>query len=153
MPAKRKPGVPIPKRSSNHPDRRCLHLNLTAWEYGTIATRARDAGLSMPRYVRKAALGVPILGTKPGTDLLAHVRDAIMCVRALAETTLVRLDANTRRHLEAAIWELYQYAGELDYHIEHIEAAPEPAGSSTRQPARDVSAASEPSQPVRLDRV
>jgi hypothetical protein len=121
--AKRHPGDPIPPRSSHNPDRRSLHLNLTAAEYATIAERAAIAGLSRPRYIREAALAVQIYRTTAPADLLARTTRAIACVTALARSIAVSQSHHTRRHLESAMMELYEKDAELERHGEYIAAA------------------------------
>lgn len=76
---KRPNGDPIPPRSSGHPDRRSLHLNLTGREYELIAERADIAGLSRSRYVREAALAFQLYRTtSPAEPPCAHnPRDSV----------------------------------------------------------------------------
>lgn len=116
-------GAPIPPRSSEHPGRRTLHLNLTAREYAIIADRAAVAELSRPRYMREAALAVQIYRTTAAADLLTRTTRAIDCVRALACSIAVSQNHHTRRHMESAMVELYERGAELERHAEYIAAA------------------------------
>jgi hypothetical protein len=122
MPAKLIPGAPIPPRSSLNPDRRTLHLNLTAREYALIAERATIAGLSRPAYVREAALAFQIFRTTSPTELLAKTTRAIASVRALAQSIAVSQNHHTRRHLGPAMVELYEKDAELERHADYLAA-------------------------------
>jgi hypothetical protein len=117
---KRPPGAPIPPRSSRNPDRRSLHLNLTAREYTLISMCAAIADLSRPRYVRDAALAVQIYRTTSPTELLASTSRAIACVQELARMVGQNLDA--RRGLHAASIELQAKAAKLGRYSEEIAA-------------------------------
>src|ERR1700722_15019992 len=108
---KRPPGAPLPPRSSHNPDRRSLHLNLTAREYALISVCAAIADVSRPRYVREAALAVQIYRTTPPTELLASTSRAIACVHELSRMVGQNLDA--RRGLQAASIELQAEAAKL----------------------------------------
>jgi hypothetical protein len=138
----RPPSAPIPPRSSHNPDRRTLHLNLTAREYATIAERSAIAGLSRPCYVREAALAFQIYQTTSPTEILAHATSAIACIRSLASSPAVGLHFATWRRFEAAIAELHGKTTDLERHLEHIAAilalrppdSPNPLVSARRLP-------------------
>jgi hypothetical protein len=121
--AQQPPGAPIPPRSSRNPDRRTLHLNLTAREYGIIADRAAIAGLSRPRYLREAALALQIFRTTSPAELLARTTRAIACVRELARSIAIGQNQHTRRHFGSAMVELYEKDAQLEQHAEYIAAA------------------------------
>ena len=120
---KRPPGDPIPPRSSGHPDRRSLHLNLTAREYDLIAERAEIAGLSRPRYAREAALAFQLYRTTSPGELLANTTHAIACVRDLARMAAISQNLYTWRRLEVAMAELLAKDAELERHVEQIARA------------------------------
>lgn len=117
---KRPLGAPIPPRSSHNPDRRSLHLSLTAREYALVSACAAIADLSRPRYVREAALAVQIYRTTSPTELLASTSRAIACVHELARTVGQNLDI--QRSLRAAGIELQARAAKLGRYSEEIAA-------------------------------
>ena len=114
---------PVPPRSSGHPDRRSLHLNLTAREYALVSERAAIAGLSRPRYVREAALAFQLYSTTSPADLLINTTRAIACVRDLARMTAINQHLHTWRRLEIAMAELEATAAVLERHVEQIARA------------------------------
>jgi hypothetical protein len=120
---KRPPGDPIPPRSSGHPDRRSLHLNLTAREYALLTERAEIAGLSRPRYAREATLAFQLYRTTSPAELLAHTTHAIACVRELARMTATSQNLYTWRRLEVAMAELLAKDAELERHVQQIARA------------------------------
>jgi hypothetical protein len=83
---------------------------------------AAAEGLSRSRYVREAALAIPILRRVSLRERLPHTTRAIPCVRALARATTAALDAKTVYRLEAAMAELDVKAEELELHAECIAA-------------------------------
>lgn len=121
--AQQPPSAPIPPRSSLNPDRRTLHLNLTARECGIIADRAAIAGLSRPRYMREAALAVQIYRSTSPAELLTRTTRAIACARELARSIAISQNHHTRRHFESAIVELYEKDAQLEQHAKYIAAA------------------------------
>jgi hypothetical protein len=157
MPAKLIHGAPIPPRSSLNPDRRTLHLNLTAREYAVIAERARLAGLSRPRYVREVVLAFQIFRTTSPIELLTRTTRAIASVRALAQSIAVSQNLHTRRQLDSAMVELYEKDAVLERHSEYLAALlalippnspdaltaerrlPGPGSAIWRQPSTDAS--------------
>jgi len=107
---------------SHKPPRRFLHVPFTASEYETISLWAAATGLARSRYVREAALAIPILRRVSPRERLPHTTRAIACVRALARATMIAVDAKTAYRLEAAIAELGLRADELEDHAEVIAA-------------------------------
>jgi len=107
---------------SHKPPRRFLHVPFTVQDYETITIWAAAAGLLRSRYVREAALAIPILRRVSPRDRLPHTTRAIACVRALARATMAALDAKTAYRLEAAIAELGLRADELEDHAKAIAA-------------------------------
>jgi hypothetical protein len=107
---------------SKKPPRRFLHVPFTVQEYETITIWAGVAGLSRSRYVREAAVAVPILRRVSPRDRLPNTTRAITCIRALARATSAALDARMVYRLEAAIAELDARADELEQHAERIGA-------------------------------
>ncbi len=83
------------RRPSHKPPRRFLHVPFTVLEYETISLWAAAAGLTRSRYVREAALAIPILRRVSPRERLPHTTRAIACVRALARATMAAVDART----------------------------------------------------------
>jgi hypothetical protein len=107
---------------SHKPPCRFLHVPFTVQDYETISLWAAAAGLARSRYVREAALAIPILRRVSPRDRLPHTSRAIACIRALARATMAAVDARTVYRLEAAIAELDARADELEDHAEAIAA-------------------------------
>lgn len=100
---KRSDSALIPPRSSLNPDRRSLHVNLTAREYALISERAAAANLSRPRFVREIALAFEIYRTTSPAELMTMATKAIACVHDIASSPVFRLSFNTWCRLEAEL--------------------------------------------------